>query len=682
MFVRVIEHVLATCEKRTDPIDLENLAISKAWYDSNILVPSKREPYSALPGLIDGWCANVRYSSLVTDGRRQGPLLRQTVDRLKDEGVSRLFRNEIDLLLSALEIIRDVKAASLFQRLSGMLCANEAALKKRREAMPPIPGLTELNAKVQFVTGEQIAKSRTRSIRNFAGIHMPCRGPIYSHAGDLKVLDDVLDETMLVIEDGSCWVGGFVLGRLATSGHCEVRENISGVVIAREGNIRARSVINNAFVVSKWGGAKVRSAEQPRLFFAGKAIEIKEKAVRGKFAAPEIRVGEEISGGHFTVSKSIEAGHFRQTHTQRLSINLHRRVSANDYGEIVSLEAGRLLAGVARRRQRRDNLISIIAMVQDECEHRASSSIMFLLGGEGVQKKIEDVTADQRRLSFLNRVIAGIDGLTVSVEDQLIDLLRERVTERPLTGPTAGEEIDDLVDELTGVDVREDDDQDLRQGRAEIIEARRNIRRRIGTSLSGMSSIKRLREKKVAWLFERERLVLRLERNESAVTEGLGRTRIINMEEARGSKLEILSKVTTSIRKQPHDSPLQRQLNSNFIRMMMRSIESRLQRQKNYINLHAELEKQIEADYKILQRQHNISSPDSEGRNDIETTASGHFESGITLCTELYVPGANDVSAADFVVTRNTGSDIIRYLRTREGIREVPIDGKPAVVTS
>jgi len=58
-------------------------------------------------------------------------------------------------------------------------------------------------------------------------------------------------------------------------------------------------------------------------------------------------------------------------------------------------------------------------LARDECEHFASSTMMFMFGGEKLRQRIEDLNASRRRLAFLDRIISGIDAATTSTEQLL-----------------------------------------------------------------------------------------------------------------------------------------------------------------------------------------------------------------------------------------------------------------------
>src|SRR5690606_10947834 len=108
------------------------------------------------------------------------------------------------------------------------------------------------------------------------------------------------------------------------SQHCEVRENISGMVVVRQGNVRARGIMVRSKVISKWGSVCGKQAESPDLVFAGTEIRIENTTNMGQFKAPEITVLGDVCGGVYHVTKQLTADRFRSAENRNLSIVLRQ----------------------------------------------------------------------------------------------------------------------------------------------------------------------------------------------------------------------------------------------------------------------------------------------------------------------------------------------------------------------
>ena len=197
------------------------------------------------------------------------------------------------------------------------------AIKSLRESREPVRGLPAVLKHVGVATEASILAATRRTIGNFGGLALSFRGPVLRHGGSLKIIGDIPDGAAVVVEGDACYVAGYVLGNLLVSGHTEVRENISGLLITQRGNIRARGIVNRATVIAKLGRIRIGAAEGPDLVYAGTQLRIDERTRLGHYLAPRIRVDGEVTGGEFAVTTRLQALQFN--HTDRASQRAGRR---------------------------------------------------------------------------------------------------------------------------------------------------------------------------------------------------------------------------------------------------------------------------------------------------------------------------------------------------------------------
>ena len=95
------------------------------------------------------------------------------------------------------------------------------------------------------LTPEDLQQGGSRDIKVFAGISIPIRGPVLTHKGDTKIIGGIPEDCVMVVEEGNCYVDGKIMGKIAATGKCEVYDTISGVVIARRGDVRAKSILTD-----------------------------------------------------------------------------------------------------------------------------------------------------------------------------------------------------------------------------------------------------------------------------------------------------------------------------------------------------------------------------------------------------------------------------------------------------
>ena len=178
-------------------------------------------------------------------------------------------------------------------------------------------------------------------------------------------------------------------GRLAATFDCEVRENISGVVVVRRGDIRTRNIIDKAYVISKQGTVHCRHSQAPDLVFAGREIRIEDAAIMGCYVSPRIQVGGEAYGGEFHASESVAAEQFRRSDTRELALVLRRDISCRDYGETPDENASNLMATAAQLRRRIRDLATQARFADRESEQCAATAVVHLVGGKAKEAAVE-----------------------------------------------------------------------------------------------------------------------------------------------------------------------------------------------------------------------------------------------------------------------------------------------------
>ncbi len=652
-----VKHVLNCPPDELGTLSLEDISAALAWYESFDPISEKRLAAADIPARTSAWVALGRIEQPETEGRRQQPLIRAIINGARDNPES-IHADEWTFLRVVRRVAGDVGAefATLIELLDRVLeIAPQAS---------GAPGLSNADRRVQLVSGDDIQHARSRNIRYFAGIDLPALGPVLALTGNVKVVDEVPDDTTLVVEEGSCTIGGYLLGRVAASRNCEVRENISGVVIVREGAIRARQAVAGAFIVAKWGNVSLRGAQNPKLVFAGSRLIITGDAAMGAYAAPEISVGGDAVGGSWTVSRSMEATRFRHTDMQKMDIALQVNISYEEYGGLIAPEASRLVHRIASLRRKEANIGTMMRLARNDCEHFASNAIMFLFGGEKLRQRIELVNTIRRRLAFLDRVIAGIDVATLSAEEQL----RERENGDGSAEPVAHDiGLEGLEEELGQIAAEGGIESQLAEEGNQLVQMAKRTRSPGKRGSIAASELFRLREKKIHWIAERARLSADLEEQEADLRQAVGRTAVLEQDRA-ASKVQMLTKLLALARNRPEGDPLQERARASFVALMLRSIDARRKRIQSYakvIEETRETKKELAAQ---LETEHHVRPRFDDENAGVEPEAKGRFESGIVLCTDRYLIGVPDLPEGHVLVTSDSRDKIVRYIRSGAAI--------------
>lgn len=233
---------------------------------------------------------------------------------LDRDRIAQLAADEVAFLCTAFDLVKRSARPEDHSRFAGRFEAHQQPLLGLKEELTPSNDVHQLEIHIQYATEADIKGAEVTSIRLLAGIELPCRGPLFTAGNHLRILGDVPENcTVEVKNEGSCSVDGYVMERILTKGHCEIRQNISGVAIVLDGHVRARSIINNALVISKMGEVFCINAQGPKLVFAGRSINIRESTMLGKFVARDLEIGEEARGSHIEVAGTAEAKHFPQS---------------------------------------------------------------------------------------------------------------------------------------------------------------------------------------------------------------------------------------------------------------------------------------------------------------------------------------------------------------------------------
>lgn len=667
MLTRVAQMVCETPPAEIGRLALEEVALSLAWFDSLEENPGTREPFAAIPRLADQWTEEVQLPSLSTEGRRQQPLLRRLLGDLQTLGASSLRRSALDFLVAVKELTECVSDPTLFERISGLLEPRMQGVLNCMDRLPPQPGLPGIKHYISYVTAAVLEAGRIRSIRTFSGIDMPGRGPLHTLSGNVKVLGHVPEDCMLVAEGGACTVSGYVMGRVAAKWGCEVRENIAGVIVVNEGEIRARKIINNAFVVSKLGSVCVRGAENPALLYAGTEIRIHGDAITGRYASPRIAVDGEALGGDFSVSELLTAERFCQSATRGLNLMLQRRITCESYGEYIGNDATRLLARIAKLRRKRANVRTMVGLVGGECEDFASSGIMFLFGGDKLTAHVKDISNQQRRLAFLDRVIAGIEALSMTAEEQLQRLLN---AQGDLAESDAQSAFQDLDREISSVESEGSMDSDLDQERTELREVTRDMDSATRKGTMDPVVLYRLRSKKVSWLLERDSLTRSIGAKEREMKRILGHVEALEEEDSNANRVQVFKRVLAAARGNTFGDRIVKRASSRFIAIMLRAVDKRIERMRRFSEALEEIERDLEAETKRLEDDHSVMAPCDLDENTVAPRARGRFQGGVTICTDPFLVEESDVPSGSRIVTANTADQIVCYVRQNEGIVE------------
>ncbi len=661
MLDRLLAYVASASDEALAALTLQDMALCQAWYESYFDDPKEQRQYEFVLEKVAAWQSMVQTPAEHTAGRRHQVFLRQLIEHFIQKRQKEFGPDEIAFLTAVHYIGKGIKDVEQYDRVHEMLDPYMPVVLSRRQEEEPVPRLRSIAKKLQYATEEDIRKAPMRETRLLAGIELPCRGPVLTCRRHLRILGDVPDTCTVVVEgEGNiCCVDGYVLGRVLAKQQCEVRGNVSGVIVTLHGDIRARSVINNAQTIAKMGGVYCLSAQGPKLIFAGRRIEIATGTMLGNFITRVMNVAEDVKGGRIQVAELAQARYFRHLGSSQLGIVLRRELSCEDFGEITGAELNRLLSQAYQLRRAARNFDTMAQLARREIEHKAQSALMFLLGGGETHKKLQEIMAAQRRINMLVRIISNLQDVLERVQDGMLGALDEFEAENAEFA-----DISAFLEEEETTSLDQDLLQETEEARAlqERLAGQRLDRTQTQSILSEVTEkigyLENERSKLAAVVSQREKEMQSLDQYETLLA-GVGKN---------ASKLEMLQKLLPAVRRQGPDSPIAARLQAGLVVMALRTIERQSVNLEEYERHAVENRRNFQAVSDRLGKDFQIRILENPEDEAFAARVMGRFESGVKIYMDVYVE--NEAEAPkDSIVTTPDSDDVRTYVRAGTGAR-------------
>ncbi|MFO7976165.1 MAG: hypothetical protein R6V12_16195, partial [Candidatus Hydrogenedentota bacterium] len=438
MLKKLVEAIANTPQDGFDEISLEDAALGRTWCEAQKRRGKKSEVWEKVEAQLEAWLTKHKRPQWDTEGHRYQWVLRDLIDTVQTGDLSDLERDELDFLSWAYTLADRLEDRTAYARVRSLLAPYLNEIEVRRKEMPRRVKLRALASHVSFLETKDIEEAPPATFRTIAGIQISARGPLLRCSGHVKLLGNVPDDCTLVVENGCCSVTGYVMGRLAVTYDCDIRRNISGTVISSLGNIRARNVIDQAYLVAKAGSVHVRRVENPKLLFAGQRLVVRDTIRRGNIIACDIDVHEEVLGGRIQISRCLTGGRFRATPALPLEIIFRKHLTAGDFGGTPTNEASRLSSEVLRLKTRILTLEWVIKCLDSEIERLSENALYFILTNEATQKQADAIRRAKGRLDIIDRIIQGLLGMAYAIAERAAE--RSGILGRG--GPDAHGEID------------------------------------------------------------------------------------------------------------------------------------------------------------------------------------------------------------------------------------------------
>ncbi|MBL7649111.1 MAG: hypothetical protein JNK74_23285 [Candidatus Hydrogenedentes bacterium] len=688
MYESLANHVMNLPREKVSELFLDDIALCAAWYESHHDNPEVQESYKLLRQIFDIWVTEVKAPRTDTMGYRQQPLSRALIKELSEGNVTRLERDELDFLSFAAGLARRSGKLDLFRRTMGCLAPHTRDIEHARKHKPVIPGCPALHRRLAVLSAEELKSAEMRDVRTFGGINHPIRGPVCMREGDLLILSDVPPDCTVVVDKGSCYVRGDVQGNVATTVGCEIMGNLAGVVVARRGSVGAKDILNQATVISKENSVRAMAAENPRMIFAAREIEITGNAIGGRYFGRKITVGGDFVGGELFATEWAEAANFVCTEERNINICLLRGLSCQDYGEVLTLESGRMLNSAMKLRQRLANVEELIEITEREADNLAGNVLMYILGEESTKEQVHHVEKLRRKLSFLERLLSGIRSVMVAAEDRLNLMASMKGNGAEASSGSAEEQatLDDLRRELTMLSNEGSIDTELQADKEEVLYLGRKLQRK-GLAPQGVEQVlSRLLAKCDEVQEKFDALAQAIARDEQEIERAMGRAALLERAKAECSRVEMLRQLLAAARKRPDADLFKMRANDRYVKVLLRTMEIRMSRVTGYLASCREIAARIEELRERLWTEYMVSLPDHvlQGWAVGGARARGCFTPGIVICAWRHLLDEEKGMGRSRIVTKAWENGIPArqtYLRTEKSTIETLGEPEPLMIS-
>lgn len=674
--------MLALSDEGLATLGIQDAALCQVWWSNGGAGNDPPARIESLAPRIQRWLALSERPERKSEGRRSQTLLRELIDRLEAEHVDKMERDELDLLEAVYGLAQAAQNPETFERVRRAIAPRRARIAARRAGLRAVVGTPTLTARFLVVRAENILAAPPREVRVIAGVEMPSRGPVMAHSGHVRVLGDVPQGTTLVVEEGACVVDGYVIGRVAVSGNCEVLENVSGVVISRNGDVRARHIVDGAFVVAKRGWVHCKRTAGAKLVFGGNSIRVTERSSRSRFLSPTIIVNGCIDAGEIHASRRIEASGLRSAPDAPLIIIFRRSLSCKDYGEDPGKAMATEVARALRCRGELERLRQRLRLAIGEAEAAAETVLTYALAGDVAGKIAGEVLAAQRRLDVLNRVMIGLRTLYSAAEANVeAGEGSDTITD---DAASDGDFFDQLDSEINQLMSEQPEDDSLKTSYEEVVQTRQKMKSTGNNRKLMRAALSDISDKMARWRDEFIQLENEVKEGREKIRKSVQSADLFQDAGSARSRVLTLQRLMHRAAENDANDGLRKRLEMPFATLLLRTIEKRLTLSRKFKDDADRLQKQFDElrDRVWNKFQMRIDSAESSS---LRIVVEGRFETNVRLLSDpayLTCP-PEEVPRGGMRLAISSGEHSTRYMCVDGQISEEPIEqpAEPSLAT-
>lgn len=671
MFDPLVKFVLGLSEERLAAISLEDMTLCALWCDSYRENSERRPEYDALRAILDTWTECAAPPAEPSEGYRQQPLLRELIELVAQGGIPHMTRDETDFLVFAWGLAQRAKNPDLRERPMARLVPVIHLLEERREKLDPAPGLPSLSKRIAVVSAEVLKQAEAHDQRTFAGLDVPVRGPMFTHRGNLKIVESIPDDCTVLVEDGHCTVSGDVHGRLCATHSCEVLANISGMVVSLRGDVRLRNAVGQCTVVAKEGSVRCVGAQEPRLVFASRHLFIRENATLGTYIATNITIKEDAIGAELHVSGTLEARCCRNTPGRSTYVVLRTSLSCNDYGEVLSADSTRLLTASMKLRQRMLMLGAFQGMNEREADDYAGNVLLFLLGEDKTTDQVEKVQRLRAKNAYLERMETTLRSLIMAIEDRLSLGGEDHDPDSPFSpfGPEERAMVDEMQQDLMALAAESPIERTMFEQREEILSLIWQMFRKLLTRKKILDTLQKMLARASDIAETRQKVLELIQLREAMLEKTMTRLAILQRAKEECARVEVLQQLIAASRGRDDMANFRDRCSNRYVKLMQRNVETRRTRVTDYRTAIVGLQEKLRKNRGKLWSEYQISLPEHflEGDTGACATVVSAFESGVQLLAWKHLLESSFRIESGRRMMEDSGEERLAFRRTRKG---------------
>jgi hypothetical protein len=177
-----------------------------------------------------------------------------------------------------------------------------------------------------------------------------------------------------------------------------------------------------------------------------------------------------------------------------------------------------------------------------------------------------------------------------------------------------------------------------------------------------------LREKEADWIAEREKLLKKIAAMENEVQSILEAAQVIDRRAEKTSKVQTLMQVLATLKTRPASDTLVMRAQSNFVRLMTRSISARVERLKNSRGAATTARNEYQAIVHELQTDFLVPWGTQNSRLGRAVRVTGRFDAGVRILSDPFLLGEENAPARFAIITPEEQVGIaLTYTRGEDG---------------